>query len=83
MEAFTCSVYELYLGGAPLDDEYKPMLDKQLIYHFASQRRNPKTISSIEQALITSRDSATTLKFDGHLEPTVGSILVDCFVSDS
>ena len=33
----------------------------------------PKTISSIEQALITARDSTTTLKFDGRLEPTVGS----------
>jgi hypothetical protein len=67
------SVYGLYIGGSPLNDKYQPTIDKRLTYHFASQRRNPKTISSIEQALITSRDSTTTLKFDGRLEPTVGS----------
>ena len=67
------SVYGLYLGGSPLDDNYQPTMNKRLTYHFASQRRNPKTISSIEQALITARDSTTTLKFDGRLEPTVGS----------
>ena len=68
------SVYGLYLGGSPLNNNYQPTMSKRLTYHFvASQRRNPKTIPSIEQALITAHDSTTTLKFDRRLEPTVGS----------
>ena len=66
-------IYGTYLGGASLDDEYKQTIDNQMTYQFASQRRNVKTISSIEQQLMIARDSVTTLKFDGRLESTVGS----------
>jgi hypothetical protein len=44
-----------------------------MTYRFASQRRNVKTISSIEQQLMLARDNVTTLKFNGQLEATVGS----------
>ena len=64
-------LYELYLGGSPLDDDYKPI--ELNSYSYATQRRNIKTIASIERDLISARDSTTTLKFDGKLEPVVGS----------
>ena len=66
-------VYGLYLGGSPLDDTYKPKKESRLTYRFASQRQNPKNISTIESALVNARDSITNLKFDGRLEATVGS----------
>jgi hypothetical protein len=62
--------YDLYLGGSPLDDEYKPI--EAYSYSYASQRRNVKTIASIERDLTMARDSITTLKFDGRLEPVIG-----------
>jgi hypothetical protein len=65
-------LYELYLGGSPLDSDYKPTESDS--YSYATQRRNIKTIASIERDLTTARDSTTTLKFDGKLEPVVGSI---------
>lgn len=64
-------LYELYLGGSPLDDEYKPI--ELNSYSYATQRRNIKTIASIERDLTIARDSTTTQKFDGKLEPVVGS----------
>ena len=66
-------VYGLYLGGSPLDDMYKPKKESRFTCRFASQRRNPKNISTIESALVNARDSITNLKFDGRLEATVGS----------
>jgi hypothetical protein len=64
-------LYELYLGGSPLDSDYQPTEPDSFSY--ATQRRNVKTIASIERDLTTARDSTTTLKFDGKLEPVVGS----------
>ena len=64
-------LYELYLGGSPLDDEYKPI--KLNSYSYATQRHNIKMIASIERDLKSARDSTTTLKFDGKLESVVGS----------
>ena len=64
-------LYDLYLGGSPLDDEYRPIEANS--YSYASQRRNIKTIASIERDLTMARDSITTLKFDGKLEPVTGS----------
>jgi hypothetical protein len=64
-------LYDLYLGGSPLDNEYKPTeVDS---YSYASQRRNIKTIATIERDLTMARDSTTSLKFDGKLEPVIGS----------
>ena len=60
--------YGLFLGGSALDDDYK-LTETQGNYAFAAQRRNPKTITSIERDLMMSRDSTTSLKFDGKLEP--------------
>ena len=68
------SVYGLlYIGGSPLGDDYKPKKEVRVTYRFSSQRRNVKTISSIESALVKARDTITNLKFDGRLEATVGS----------
>jgi hypothetical protein len=64
-------LFELYLGGSPLDDEYRPIESNS--YSYATQRRNIKTIASIERDLTSARHSTTTLKFDGKLEPVVGS----------
>ena len=40
---------------------------------FAAQRRNTKTISSIERDLVTARDSISTQKFEGQLAPVVSA----------
>ena len=64
-------LYGLYIGGSGLDQDYQPK-DRNS-YSYASQRRNVKTISSIERDLVTARDSTTNLKFDGRLEPVVTS----------
>ena len=64
-------LYKLYLGGFPLDDKYKPI--KLNSYAYTTQRRNIKTIATIERDLTIARDSTTTLKFDGKLEPVIGS----------
>jgi hypothetical protein len=61
-------IYGVYLGGASLDNNYTQTTDIRMTYRFASQRRNVKTISSIEQQLMLARDNVTTLKFDGQLE---------------
>ncbi len=66
-------MYGLYIGGAPLDQEYKLTTTGRSTYAFASQRRNVKTISSIERELVSARDSTTTLKFDGKLEAVTAS----------
>jgi hypothetical protein len=67
------SVYGLYIGGAPLNQNYKLTSTGRSTYSFASQRRNVKTISSIERELVSARDSTTTLKFDGKLEAVTAS----------
>jgi hypothetical protein len=67
------SVYGLYLGGSPLNNRYESKVSSRLTYRFATQCRNVKTISSIEQQLISARDGVTTLKFDGRLESLSGS----------
>ena len=65
-------MYGVYIGGCPLGDDYLPK--KTLSYHFSSQRRHVKTISTIESKnLIKARDSTITLKFNGQLEAVVGS----------
>ena len=63
-------LYELYLGGSPLDDNYRPIESNS--YSYATQRRNIKTITSIERDLTNGRNSTTPLKFDGKLELVVG-----------
>ena len=66
-------IYGIYGGGSPLDDNYQPTRKGRLSYRSHMQRQNVKNIGTIEGALITARDSTTSLKFDGRLEPTVGS----------
>jgi hypothetical protein len=66
-------IYGIYVGGSPLDDNYQPTRKGRLSYRSHMQRQNVKNIGTIEGALITARDSTTSLKFDGRLEPTVGS----------
>jgi hypothetical protein len=64
-------LYKLYLGGTPLNDEYRPIESNSYLY--VTQRRNIKTIASIEHDLTSARHSTTTIKFDGKLEAVVGS----------
>jgi hypothetical protein len=67
------SVFGLYLGGSRLNNRYEQVSSRQT-YRYTAQRRNITTISAIEQPLISARDGVTTLKFDGRLEPTSGSL---------
>ena len=53
------AVSGLYIGGCALHYTYKPTKDLRLTYHFSSQRRNVKTISSIEGALVKACDTIT------------------------
>ena len=65
-------VYGLYISGAPLAGQtYKLTSTNRSTYAFVSQRRNLKTISSIERELVS--DSTTTLKFDWKLEAVTAS----------
>jgi hypothetical protein len=66
-------MYGIYIGGSPLDVNYKATRQGRLSYRSQMQRRNVKNIGTIESALITARDSISSLKFDGRLEPTLGS----------
>ena len=68
------AAYGMFIGGSPLNDNYyQPTREARLRYRAYSQRRNMKTIGSIESAIIAARDSTTSLKFDGHPEPSVGT----------
>jgi hypothetical protein len=55
-------IYGLYLGGSPLDNEFKQTVDARRTYWSASQHRYLKSISSIEQQLVTAHDSVILLK---------------------
>jgi hypothetical protein len=63
------SVYGLFIGGSPLDDDY----NAEGVYSYTTQRRNAKGIASIEHNLTTARDSITSQKFNGKLEPVISS----------
>jgi Zinc knuckle len=65
--------YGIYIGGSPLDDNYQPTREARLRYRSQSQRRNMKTIGYIESAIIAARDSSTSFKFDGCLDPAVNA----------
>ena len=70
-------LYSTYLGGAKLDDEYKSVISigrGNGVYRFSTQRRHEKTIGNIEKTLQDARDSVTSLKFHGKLEPAEGSL---------
>jgi hypothetical protein len=69
------STYGIFIGGSPLDKEYKPT--RKLRYRSHMQRRNVKAVGHIESALIAARDSTTSLKFNGNLEPTVGASVTE------
>ena len=63
-----------YIGGADLDDKY--CLIKNNSYRYTAQLRNIKQLSANQAKLMDERNSTTTMKFDGNLEPskTNGSI---------
>ena len=63
-------VFGLFMGGTALDSKDYKAIGK---FSFASQGRNAKGLSSIEQNLMNARDSTTSLKFDGKLEAVVSS----------
>ena len=61
--------YGKFIGGSKLNDAYQTVGVSDNLYRFSTQRRHEKTITSIEQKLRDSRDSITTIKFNGTLEP--------------
>lgn len=68
------STYGTYLGGAKLDDNYQCVVPKGAsLFRFSTQRRHEKTLAKIEENLRVARDSITTIKFNGRLEPTEGN----------
>ena len=69
-------IYGNYLGGAKLDDEYKCVTKSggSGVYRFSTQRRHEKTMSGIEKTLRDARDSPTSIKFNGKLEASEGSL---------
>ena len=70
-------LYKTYLGGAKLNNEYVSVVSIGTgngIYRFSTQRRHEKTIGSIERSLQDARDSITSVKFNGKLEPSEGHL---------
>jgi hypothetical protein len=70
-------IYGIFLGGAKLDDDYKCVTKSgpsSGTYRFSTQRRHEKTMSGIEKTLRDARDSPTSIKFNGKLEGTEGSL---------
>ena len=65
--------YGKFIGGSKLNNSYEAVGASNSLYRFSTQRRHEKTISSIERALRESRDSTTTIKFNGTLEPATGN----------
>ena len=61
-------IYGIFLGGSKLDDTYR--LTGTRHNRFTGQRRGPKVINSIEQALLKTIDSTDACKFNGNLEKT-------------
>ena len=58
--------YGVFLGGAPLDDNY--CLTGAQHYRFTAQHRGVKVINSIEQSLLSAISSKDFEKFNGNLE---------------
>lgn len=58
--------YGVYLGGCALDDDYK--LTKARSFKYTTQLRNSKALASIEKTLMTARNDATSVKFNGKVE---------------
>ena len=67
------STYGKFIGGSKLNDSYQTVGGSASLYRFSTQRRHEKTITSIERTLRESRDSTTTIKFNGTLEPEAGN----------
>ena len=69
------SSYGVFIGGAKLGEDYKCVAPPGAsLYRFSSQRRNEKSIAKIEENLRQARDSVTSIKFDGKLEPPDGNL---------
>ena len=66
-------IYGMFIGGSALNDAYEVSTGDNSLYRFSTQRRHEKTITSIERVLREARDSTTGIKFNGTLEPTVGT----------
>jgi hypothetical protein len=70
-------IYGNFLGGTKLDDGYKCVTKSgpsSGTYCFSTQRRHEKTMSGIEKTVRDARDSPTSIKFNGKLEGTEGSL---------
>ena len=61
-------IYGIYLGGAPLDLNYKLEINNS--FHHVSQIRNVKQANTNESALISHMEDSTKIKFKGNMELT-------------
>ena len=66
------STYGIFLGGSDLNDEYKLLGTRH--YKYTGQRRGPKVVNSIEQALHSLAESKDADKFNGQLELTASAL---------
>ena len=62
-----------FIGGSGRNDAYEVSSEDFSLYRFSTQRRHEKTITSIESTLNEKCESSTGIKFNGTLEPTLGS----------
>ena len=58
------------MGGASLNDKFELMTSNYGMCRFETQRRHPKSLGRMEQALLDTIQSTTKKKFDGKLEVT-------------
>ena len=65
--------YGKFIGGGGLNDAYEVSDSEFSLYRFSTQRRHEKTITSIESKLRDKCDDQTGIKFNGALEPTIGT----------
>ena len=61
-------IYGIFIGGSELDNTYNVTGTRH--YRLTGQRRGPKVVNSIEQALLKTIDSNEACKFNGNLEKT-------------
>ena len=62
--------YGVIMGGASLNDKFELMTSNYGMCRFETQRRHPKSLGRMEQALLDTIQSTTKKKFNGKLEVT-------------
>jgi hypothetical protein len=62
------SRYDTFVGGCAMDDHYRLINPRS--YKFTTQLRNSKATASLEKTLMSARNDASSIKFNGKLELT-------------